>query len=216
MKRTIPHPQLLSDFHNPSPIYMTPLLVLNELCLCEHVKICDAVCVNSWVLCCLLLYLSWLWDLFLISEGHLQACALHESSSNNIQEHFIKRTEHDKAIGDINIMLDKGLNELKVLKVNMDKKFAEHKQCFDQAIVILRYELKRDADEQNMKHCVDLLNVKNEMKANDLKMEGNIELRKGELKRLKNLGWFFEASSAIISRFSNLFDYVFKKPGESE
>jgi hypothetical protein len=90
MKRTIPHPQLLSDFHNPSPIYMTPLLVLNELCLCEHVKICDAVCVNSWVLCCLLLYLSWLWDLFLISEGHLQACALHESSSNNIQEHFIK------------------------------------------------------------------------------------------------------------------------------
>jgi hypothetical protein len=41
----------------------------------------------------------------------------------------------------------------------------------------------------------------------------SIELRKGELKRLKNLGWFFEASSAIISRFSNLFDYVFKKPG---
>jgi uncharacterized protein YdaT len=43
--------------------------------------------------------------------------------------HF-QRTEHDKAIGDINIMLDKGLNELKVLKVNMDKKFAEHKQWY--------------------------------------------------------------------------------------
>jgi hypothetical protein len=26
-----------------------------------------------------------------------------------------------------------------------------------------------------MQHCVDLLNVKNEMKANDLKMEGKLE-----------------------------------------
>ncbi|PUZ52409.1 hypothetical protein GQ55_6G267400 [Panicum hallii var. hallii] len=197
---------------------MTPLLVLNELCLCEHVKIYDAVCVNSWVLCCLLLYLSWLWDLFLISEGHLQACALHESSSNNIKENFVKRTEHDKAICDINIRLDKGLNEL---KVNVDKKFAEQKQCFDQAFVTLRYELKRDADEQNMKHYVDLLNVKNEVKANDLKLEGQfkayeIKTSEGEVKSLKNFGWFFGVGSAFISRFSNLFDSVFKKPSGKE
>ncbi|RLM61001.1 hypothetical protein C2845_PM14G19290 [Panicum miliaceum] len=152
----------------------------------------------------------------------LQACALHESSSNNIQEHFVKRTEHDKAIGNINIRLDKGLNEF---KVNMDKKFAEQKQCFDQAIVILRYELKKDADKQNMKRYVDWLNVKNEVKAYDLKMEGklkahelktSLQLSEAEVKRLKNFGWFSKASSAFIGRFSNLFDSVFKKPSGKE
>jgi hypothetical protein len=151
----------------------------------------------------------------------LQACALHESSSND-KENFVKRTEHDKAICDFNIRLDKGLNEL---KVNVDKKFAEQKQCFDQALVTLRYELKRDADEQNLKHYVDLLNVKHEVKTNDLKFEGqfkaheietSLKLSDGELKRLKNLGWLFGVGSAFISRFSNLFDSVFKKPSGKE
>ncbi|RLN04749.1 hypothetical protein C2845_PM13G23830 [Panicum miliaceum] len=103
----------------------------------------------------------------------------------------------------------------------MDKKFAEQKQCFDQANAVLRYELKKDAHEQNMKHHVDFLNVKNEVKANDLKMEAKmkehelnviVQIREGEIKRLKNFGWFLGVSTAFLGKFSNVFDSIFKKP----
>ncbi|XP_039817214.1 uncharacterized protein LOC120679641 isoform X2 [Panicum virgatum] len=165
--------------------------------------------------CCLLLYLSWLWDLFLISEEHLQARTLHESTTE------VMCAQREKAIEDTKLMLEKELNQL---KTNMEKRFIDQERSFDKAVLELRYDLKKDADQQNLKHYVDLLKVKLEIKANDFKMEEmlksqghkfDLKIRDHDIRTLKGLGWFFGFSTVFLCR-SLLFGSDSKKTSSSE
>ncbi|CAL5054714.1 unnamed protein product [Urochloa decumbens] len=131
---------------------------------------------------------------------------------------FVTVCEHEKAIAELTSKHDKAVMDL---GNRIDKAMAEQKHCFDLAIVALRYDMKKDADEKSIKHYIDQMNSKNEVKALDDKFEAKfreqelkleLHISKGETRRLKGFGWFLGASTAFISRFSNLPDIIFKGP----
>ncbi|XP_039817215.1 uncharacterized protein LOC120679641 isoform X3 [Panicum virgatum] len=129
--------------------------------------------------------------------------------------------QREKAIEDTKLMLEKELNQL---KTNMEKRFIDQERSFDKAVLELRYDLKKDADQQNLKHYVDLLKVKLEIKANDFKMEEmlksqghkfDLKIRDHDIRTLKGLGWFFGFSTVFLCR-SLLFGSDSKKTSSSE